>query len=330
MSFTARVKDELSRIDGSCDECAYGELSAIMRICGTLSLRGEDEYFMRMSTETGSVARVMIKLIHGLFDLDTPMRVQRSNLQRARNYLIDIPDQGKLAGVLARLGIIVPGRSQQSGIPTQLLSRRCCRQAFVRGAFMAGGFIADPARDFHLEIALAREELAQGIVGLLVPFGVDARINHRRGSSVLYVKSFDEVVSLLRLMGAELSVRDVEKARWVKSLKNEVNRRVNAELANQARSIGAAADQLRLIDDAERLVGLKNLPHALKEFCLTRRRNPTVSLAQLGRFFDPPASKSAMYHRALRLERLVDEALDETHVRTRDDVLTSDLPHPSC
>ena len=328
MSFTARVKDELSRIDGSCDECAYVELSAIMRICGTLSLQGDGTYFMRMSTETGAVARVMIKLIHGLFGLDTPMTMQRSSLQRARTYLIDIPDQGKLAGVLARLGIIVPGRGQQSGIPTQLLSRRCCRQAFVRGAFMAGGFIADPTRDFHLEMALAGEELAQGIAGLLVPFGIDARINHRRGSSVLYVKSFDEIVLLLRLMEADLSVRTVESARRVKSLKNEVNRRVNAELANQARSIGAAADQLRLIDDVERLVGFKNLPHALKEFCLTRRRNPTVSLAQLGRLFDPPASKSAMYHRALRLERLVDEALDETHSQTRGDVRPGDLSRP--
>ena len=128
-------------------------------------------------------------------------------------------------------------------------------------------------------------------------------------------------------MEADLSVRTVESARRVKSLKNEVNRRVNAELANQARSIGAAADQLRLIDDVERLVGFKNLPHALKEFCLTRRRNPTVSLAQLGRLFDPPASKSAMYHRALRLERLVHEALDETRARTRGDVRASDLPH---
>lgn len=129
-------------------------------------------------------------------------------------------------------------------------------------------------------------------------------------------------------MGAELSVRTVESARRMKSLKNEVNRRVNAELANQARSIGAAADQLRLIEDAERLVGFRNLPNALKEFCLTRRRNPTISLAQLGRLFDPPASKSAMYHRALRLERLVDEALDETHSQTRGDVRPGDLSRP--
>jgi hypothetical protein len=329
VSFTARVKDELSRIDGSCDECAYVELSAIMRICGTLSLQGDGTYFMRMSTERGAVARVMIKLIHGLFGLDTPMNMlRRTNLQKTRNYLIDIPDQGRLEGVLSRLGIIVPGHGQQTGIPVQLMSRRCCRQAFVRGAFMAGGFIADPTRDFHLEIALTEEGLAQGIADLLVPFGIDARINHRRGSSVLYVKSFDEIVSLLRLMGAELSVRTVESARRMKSLKNEVNRRVNAELANQARSIGAAADQLRLIEDAERLVGFRNLPNALKEFCLTRRRNPTISLAQLGRLFDPPASKSAMYHRALRLERLVDEALDETHSQTRGDVRPGDLSRP--
>jgi DNA-binding protein WhiA len=98
----------------------------------------------------------------------------------------------------------------------------------------------------------------------------------------------------------------------VKSLKNEVNRRVNAELANQARSTGAAADQMQLIAQAERLIGLRALPPALREFCLLRRANPDVSLATLGERCAPPASKSAMYHRVLRLQHLVEEKISST------------------
>ena len=91
----------------------------------------------------------------------------------------------------------------------------------------------------------------------------------------------------------------------MKSVKNDVNRRVNAELANQARSTGAAADQLALIDAVEREVGLDNLPPALAAFCEARRTHPDLSLRDLGATMRPPMSKSALYHRVLRLEQLL-------------------------
>ena len=72
MSFTAQVKDELSRIEDGCALCPYAALSAITRVCGTLSFRGSGRYSIRVATETGAVARTMIKLTHELFDLATP------------------------------------------------------------------------------------------------------------------------------------------------------------------------------------------------------------------------------------------------------------------
>ncbi len=308
MSFTAQVKDELSRVAGRCPGCAYAQLSAITRVCGTLSFHGSGRYSIRVSTETGSVARTMIKLTHELFDLETPLTVRHSNLHKTRNYLIEIPEQDELEEDLERLGILIPGRGLASGIPLRLLQKPCCRKAFIRGAFMAGGFIADPRGDFHLEITVTGEELAEGIVALLGGVGVHARLNRRRGSYAIYLKSFDEIERLLRAMGGQRSARAVENVHRMKSLKNNVNRRVNAELANQKRSTGAAADQLMLIDNAEKLIGLAALPPALREFCLLRREHADVSLAALGELSHPPASKSAMYHRLLRLQALVEEA----------------------
>ena len=82
-------------------------------------------------------------------------------------------------------------------------------------------------------------------------------------------------------------------------------------MANQARSTGAAASQLDLIERAERSVGLAALPPALRSFCAARRAHPELSLAALGEELDPPASKSAMYHRVLRLQEIVEEAEGE-------------------
>ena len=308
MSFTAEVKDELSRVEAPTAACELAQLSALIRVCGTLSFRGSGRYSIRIATETGAVARTVIKLTHKIFDLETSLTVRRSVLHKTRNYLIEMPEQDQLAADLVRLGILVPGRGLATGAPAALLGTRPAREAFVRGAFMAGGFIADPRGDFHLEIAVTGEDFARDLVALIDSFGVSARLNRRRGAYAIYLKSFDDVIALLRAMGARRMARVVEVARAKKSVKNDVNRRVNAEMANQARSTGAAASQLDLIDRAERSVGLAALPPALRAFCVARRAHPELSLAALGEELDPPASKSAMYHRVLRLQEIVEDA----------------------
>ncbi len=305
MSFTAEVKDELARIKGSCEECDVAELAAIVRVCGALSFHGSGAYSIRVSTETGAVARTVIRLARSVFELETSLTVRRSNLHKTRNYLIEIPEQKGLEQALIRMGVLVLGRGLSSGIAARVVARPCCRAAYLRGAFMAGGFIADPRGDFHLEIAVTGDEFADDLVELLDDEGITARVNRRRGTYAIYLKSFDDIKSLLTVIGANRIARGVENVRVVKSVKNDVNRRVNAEIANQARSTGAAADQLRLIDRVEKEVGFDELPPALLQFCQARRAHPDLSLRDLGAQMTPPLSKSALYHRVLRLEQLI-------------------------
>ena len=307
MSFTAEVKDELSRVDGEAPECALAELSALMRVCGTLSFYGSGRYAVRIATETGSVARTAMRLVHRRLDLETSLTVRRSVQRKTRNYLIEIPDQPGLAEDLVSLGILVPGQGLSQGVPESILASSDAVKAFVRGAFMASGFVADPRRDFHLEISISGEEFALALCRLLDRLNIHARLNRRRGSYAVYLKSFEDVRDLLRMMGALRSAKAVESVRQLKSVKNDVNRRVNAELANERRSSRSGADQLHLVGRVSAAVGLETLPHALREFCELRVRHPEMSLAELGSLCDPPASKSAMYHRVLRLQKLVAE-----------------------
>ena len=306
MSFTAEVKDELARVGGSCSECDVAELAALVRVCGALSFHGSGAYSIRVSTETGAVARTVIRLAHEVFDLDTSLTVRRSNLHRSRNYLIEIPEQKGLEQALIRMGVLVLGRGLSSGIAARVVARPCCRAAYLRGAFMAGGFIADPRGDFHLEIAVTGDEFADDLLELLDDEGITARVNRRRGSYAIYLKSFDDIAALLGVVGAERTARAVKNIRVMKSVKNDVNRRVNAELANQARSTGASADQLALINRVEREIGFDALPPALMQFCVARREHPELSLRDLGAQMMPPLSKSALYHRVLRLEKLLE------------------------
>ncbi len=310
MSFTAQVKDELSRVDPPTQEEALSELSAMVRICGTLSFHGNGRYTLRVQTETGSVARSLMQLIHNTLGLETALTVRRSVQRKSNNYLIEIADQDQLGDDLERLGIIAPGRGLTQGVPSQLIRTDDQRRAFLRGAFLAGGFVADPRGDFHLEICVTGDTFAQGIQEIASTLGASARLNHRRGAFAVYLKSYDDVKVLLEQMGATRSAASVESVRELKSVKSAVNRQVNAELANERRASRSGADQIHLIRRVQNEVGIARLPVALQEFCELRLRYPEMSLSDLGQLCNPCASKSAMYHRVLRLQKIVSE-LDE-------------------
>lgn len=308
MSFTVEVKDELSRVPVTDERCALAELSAMVRICGTLTFHGSGRYSLSVSTETGPVARSVFNLVHRLFDLEILYTPRRSRLHKARNHLIELPAQEGLEAALLALGILERGRGLAPGVPRHLLAGRASRAAFVRGAFMAGGFVANPRGDFHMEIAVTGEEYARGLIDVISSLGVTPRLNRRRGAFAVYVKSFDDEVALLRAMGATRSPRAVENVRFVKSKRNDANRMANADMANINRATQAASDQLALIERARRAPGLDALPKAVREFCEARLAHPELSLAELGAEMDPPVSKGALYHRLLRLQELVGEA----------------------
>lgn len=306
MSFTAEVRDELARCEPECEYCDLSTLAALTRVSGTLSLAGSGRYRLTVATETGAVARTMITLTHRILKLKTEFTVRKSVLHKVRNYLITLPDQPDLDKALVLLGILDRRGGLVAGVPRHIVARPCCRLAYIRGALIAGGFVADPRGDFHLEIAVQGAQYAKGLCDLLEQIGVHARVNARRGSYAVYIKSAEEIEHLLKLIGAMRSVAEIEEARAVKLVKNDVNRRVNAELANQTRSAGAAQHQLALIDELERRGLRDTLPDALAVFCDLRERYPDLSLRDLGEMADPPLSKSALYHRVLRLEKLIE------------------------
>ena len=292
MSFTAEVRDELARCEPSCEYCDLATLAALARVCGTL-VAGSGGYRLQVATETGAVARTMIGLTHKILKLKTEFTVRKSVLHRVRNYLIVLPDQPDLEKALVLLGILDRQGNLVAGIPHHAVARDCCRLAYIRGALIAGGFVADPRGDFHLEIAVTGEQFAYALADLICQVGIRARVNRRRSSYAVYVKSAEDV-------------------RAMKSVKNDVNRLVNAELANQGRSAGAAQRQLELIEDLKRLGLRDNLPRALADFCDLREAHPDLSLRDLGQAARPPLSKSALYHRVLRLEKLVADSSGKT------------------
>jgi hypothetical protein len=304
LSFTVEVKDELARVEGSCSHCDKATLAALVRIEGTLFVSGSGRYRVEIATDSASVGRLVIKLIHSIYDLKTELTVRRSVLHKTPNYLIEIPPQAGLASALLDMGVINSEGGLEMGIDPKLVSKPCCAGAYLRGAFLGSGFISNPKSDFHFEIIVETESLANGLVELMGKKGIVAKIMHRRSSYMVYLKSGNSILEFLAFTGAHRCACELEEERVVKSVRNDVNRQINAELANQQKATKAAVEQLYVIRDVLKKYPFDTLPPALKDYIRLRVQHPDASLKELGKFADPPLSKSAINHRVRRLEEL--------------------------
>jgi DNA-binding protein WhiA len=312
MSFTAEVKDEISRIFSKDACCPRAELSALVRVEGTLHVTGPERFRLEVATETAPVARKTIKLMHEEFDLKTELTVRRSVLHKANNYLITVPMQPRLGSVMVELGILDEEGGLEYGIPERLVKKDCCAVSYLRGAFLGGGFVADPHGDFHFELTAENEQLAEDLAVLMGRFEIEPKVTRRRNLHSVYLKGAEPIVDFLALVGAHRALLRTEDVRIIKSMRNDVNRLVNAETANAQKAAEAAVSQLEDIRYLAQSRGLENLPPALAEVAYLRLEFPDVSLRELGELADPPLSKSAIYHRIRRLERYAERERGES------------------
>lgn len=304
MSFSAEVKEELSRVESRHLCCQKAELAALARIEGTLHILGQERFRLELATETAPVARKAIKLLRALYGLKTELTVRRSILHKTNNYLITVPDQPGSLQALNELGILDDSMRLATGILHRVVRKNCCAIAYLRGAFLGGGFVANPQGDFHFELTADSEKIAEDLATLMRRFEIDPKITQRRGLYTVYLKGAEPILMFLALAGAHGALLKTENVRVVKSMRNQVNRLVNAETANVSKAADAALAQIEAIELLEETVGLESLPPALRDFARLRLEHQDVSLRELGELADPVLSKSAVYHRVRRLEEL--------------------------
>ncbi len=306
MSFNSDVKDELARVEPTCSHCERALLAALIRIEGTLFISGQGRYRLEVVTDAPSVARLSWRLLHETYGLRTELTTRRSVLHKTPNYLIDVPAQEGLVEALRDMGVLGDA-GLQLGVAPALVAKQCCAAAYLRGAFLGSGFVSDPRGDFHFEITVESREMADDLVRIMDEKSIRARVMQRRSSYVVYIKSGEAILEFLAYAGAHQSALIMENARVVKSVRNDVNRQTNAEMANQKKAASASVDQIVAMRAVLEKYGLDKLPPALREIVRLRVMYPDATLKELGERANPPLSKSAVYHRIRRIEQMAKE-----------------------
>ena len=306
MSFCTDVKDELARVPATCSHCERALLAALIRIEGTLFISGQGRYRLEVVTDAPSVARLAWRLLHETYQLRTELTTRRSVLHKTPNYLIDVPSQDGLVEALRDMGVLGDS-GLELGVAPDLVAKQCCAAAYLRGAFLGSGFVSDPRGDFHFEITVESREMADDLARIMGEKEIRARVMQRRQSFIVYIKSGESILEFLAYVGAHQSALVMENARVVKSVRNDVNRQTNAEMANQMKAAAASVDQIYAMRAVLEAYGVERLPQALQDIIRLRVAYPDATLKELGERANPPLSKSAVYHRIRRIEQMAKE-----------------------
>ena len=209
-------------------------------------------------------------------------------------------DPEKIATVFRAFGM-EPSDTLTLHINLGVLENDCCKTSFVRGAFLAGGSITDPAKRYHLELTTTHAAVGREMCALLLELGFEPGLAMRGANHVAYFKQSEAIADFLTMAGAGVPAMEVMSARVEKDMRNEINRKVNCDSANADKIVAAAAEQLEAIRRIEREQGLDTLPEGLQQAALLRIANPEASLAELAALSVPSVTKSCLSHRLKRL-----------------------------
>ena len=303
MSFSGKVKEELGGQVSRARHCQIAELAALFSCCGKMVPERDGKFSAKFVTENLTVARKYSILVKKAFQYSIEMSV------RGHQYILYILDEED-ALTFSKALKLGEGKTLVHELVVQ---RSCCKRVFIRGLFLACGSVADPARGYHLEMALGSMGKAREVIRLLQAFEIEAKMVERKKNYIVYVKEGARIVDLLNVMGAHVALMDFENVRILKEVRNSVNRQVNCETANIKKTVSAAARQIEDIQYIRDTSGFGTLPKGLAEIAIIRLEHAEVSLKELGGMLDPPIGKSGVNHRLRKLSEIAQE------MRNRDD-----------
>ena len=282
MSFSSEVKEELARHLGRSRHCQLAELAALLAFEGKTRVAESENPLLKEKYEL---------LIRCLFDIEeTGSAEDKKRIFSSVKMWNDEEQRPRPAETV-------------SGI---LIQQNCCRRAFIRGAFLAGGSISDPNKSYHFEVVCRTTAQAVQLRDVINSFGMDAKIVARKKYQVVYLKEGAQIVDILNVMEAHVALMNLENVRILKEMRNSVNRKVNCETANISKTVNAAVKQLRDIAYIRETAGLSSLPDSLRETAQLRLEYPDAPLAELGTYLSPPVGKSGVNHRLRKISEIAD------------------------
>lgn len=289
MSFTTDTKNELCRLPLGADCCVRAESLGMLLYANRFGETG-----VRIQSDNPAVRRRAAQLLHVAFRADTT----------EQGGTLTVTDPEAIERMFLAFGY--ERRSIALQLNLALVEDDCCRSAFVRGAFLAGGYLSDPEKSYHLELVTSHYNVSRQVMALLMDMGMAPGLLTRRGNYVLYYKDSAVIEDFLSAAGATGAAMTLMLSKVEKDLRNNVNRKVNCETANLGKTVDASARQIAAIEKLRTAGILHTLPEPLRRTAQVRVENPELSLSEMLPLFDPPITKPGLNNRIRKLMKLAE------------------------
>ena len=201
MALSDEVRSELAAIDPVKPCCRLAELSALVRTAGSVHLRGSGRIGVHLDVAGAAVARRAFTLLRG-YGVACEIRTFRSrSFERSTRFQLHLGDEPRAVQTLNEAGILDARLAPLDRPPQRVVSRSCCRAAYLRGAFLAGGSVSGP-RHAHLELRTETVAGAELLAELAARDELRLTTRERRGHAIAYAKGLETITDLLASLGA--------------------------------------------------------------------------------------------------------------------------------
>ncbi len=294
MSFSKGVKAELIRHLPEARHCQIAFLAGLFQICGEY-----EKSRLIFRSQNLEISKICFTLLLKLCSIYPNVSVRQG---RFPSYTV-----GFLGDAAAKAGKMLKLQEEHTHIDERIIEASCCKRAFLKAFFLGAGSLSDPGRSYHLEFVCEKSGEAEFLSALVHHFGINSKVGKRKGRMIVYLKEGDDIVNMLRILEAPLSLMEMENTRILKEMRGNVNRRVNCETSNIRKTVSAARRQINDIEYIERVKGLMALPEGLREIAEIRLNFPDEPLSELGAHLNPPVGKSGVNHRLRKLSEIADD-----------------------
>ena len=279
--------------------CALAECFGILLFCNSFQSDG-----IKIITESREFAYILPKLFKKAFDLPFD---SYPSLASPGKLVFQIWEESKIARIMEAFGFSAED-TLSLHVNYPVVEEECCKAAFLRGAFLAGGSVTDPEKGYHMELSTTHQSVARETNLLLrETMSFAPKMAKRGGGQVLYLKQSEQISDLLTYLGAPVAAMGIMETRLEKELNNKVNRRCNCDDANTSKVVEAAQEQLAAIRILREAGVVEKLPEKIKQAALARENNPSASLSELAAMMEPAITKPAMNNRMKKLVQLAKE-----------------------
>lgn len=298
MSFSSEIKKELCSAEIYEKELLKAELYGMLLFGKTFSA---DKIVF--TTENTYACKRSVFLLQNLYmpiiEKQTALRTKSNDSHLYKIKIVDSDECKKIFESFGHSEQQVTTRVNRANVCSEELS-----SAFVRGAFLSCGSVADPMKGYHAEFCVPHKNLSIDLCKILTEITeceFTPKTVVRNGNYVVYFKGSEQICDLLTYIGAPVKAMEIMGTKAVKQVRNNINRRINSEVANIGKVAAASAKQLEAIEYIKKTKGLEVLPDDLREIAYLRLENPEMSLRDLGQNLNPPISRSGANHRIKRL-----------------------------